>query len=357
VEEQQIQCTQPWSAIAIIVAADDAQRRLWAIRGAVAIARRLAQGHKVLLADLECSAPSVLAAVLNVEKGPGVVDVFFRGASFATAARRPEGEPFLFLPSGDEPPPLANIYDHTGWAKIARCLRSNNAIFLACASADDWLEAGPIPGFEACMVLNANEGSVRLPPGARRIAEVVAPPGVRQSRRRDTGLPDRAMPRSDVAIQAVASGGASGARGQEVQTQVADHGGEEPPGGPSSALDRRVIGFPSGPGLVLYPAKRRAGVRRRHRRKRRLRKMAVKAAVTAALVLAAALSVWLGLIAGSCRARAAAHRVAAESSGWEADPANADRIEAERVVRGEAWSCLISEVESRLLHARRSGSR
>ena len=139
------------------------------------------------------------------------MDALFRGASFAEAARRPQFEPFIFIPFGDEPPPLATVYGHPGWAKIARSLRGSNDVLLVCASADDWLEAGPISGFEACIVLNGNGREVRLPPRAKRIAEAVAPPRVRQVARRDARLPESAMRRSDAAIQAVASGGAGGA--------------------------------------------------------------------------------------------------------------------------------------------------
>lgn len=343
-EEQQVQCTQSTRAIAIVMAAEGAQRQLWAVRGAVAVARGLARGHQVVLADLQCRAPSALAAVLDVEKGPGIVDVLFRGDSFTAAARRPQGEPFIFLPSGDEPPPLANFYGHPGWAKIARCLKDNDAVLLACASADDWLEAGPITGFEACIVLNANGGEVSLPPRAKRIAEAVAPQWVRQAGQRDTGLPEFAMPGSDVAIQTVASGVANGADGEAVEAEV-DQGAGESTGEPSMALDGRVAALPSGPRFVLFPTSPGERVRRRRRRKRSRRKKAVRVAVSAALVLTAVLSVWLAVwlsvIAGSCRAHADAQSVSAFDS--------ADRIEAERSARSEVWSCVLSEVESRLL--------
>jgi hypothetical protein len=292
---QQIQGTEPSRAIAIVMAADGAERQQWAVRGALAIARRLARGHQVVLADLQCRAPSALAAVLTVGQGPGLVDVLFRGASFTAAARQPRGEPFIFIPSGDEPPPpLANFYGHPRWAKIGRCLRSNNAVLLACASADDWLEAGPIAGFEACVVLNASGGEVRLPPRARRIAEAVARPGVWQVGRQDTGLPQCAIPGSDVAIQALASIAAGGAVGQEAETEV-DQGAEESTGVLSNVLGRQVAGLPSRRMIVLFPTSPDERVRRRRGRKRSRRKRVVRAAVTAALVLTAVLSVWLAV--------------------------------------------------------------
>ncbi|MGD8699171.1 MAG: hypothetical protein PVJ43_07770 [Gemmatimonadales bacterium] len=351
-ETQQVASTQPSRAIAIIMAADSGQRQLWAVRGAVAIARGLARDHQVVLADLQRRAPSALAAVLDAGKGPGIVDALFRGASFAEAARRPQFEPFIFIPLGDKPPPLATLYGHPGWAKIARSLRGNDAVLLACAAADDWLEAGPITGFEACIVLNANGVEVRLPPRAKRIAEAVAPPRIRQVARRDTGLPQSAMRRSDAAIQAVASGCARGAEGQEAGTEV-EQGAEEFTAGLSNVLDRRVARLPSGPRFVLFPASHGERVRRRRRHKRSRRKRAARVAVTAALALAAALSVWmavwLAVIAASCRAHADSGSIASEPAGWEVDFAGADRIEGERPVRSDVWSCMITEVESRLL--------
>lgn len=330
------------------MAADSAQRQQWAVRGAVAIARRLAQDREVMLVDLQCRVPSALEAVLEVEEGPGIVDVLFRGASFTDAARRSHSEPFFFIPLGDEPPPAANFYGHPGWAEIAGRLNGNNAVLLACVSADDWLEAGPITGFEACIVLNANEGEVSLPPRAKRIGEAVAPPEVRQVGRRDTYPSESALPRSDVAIQAVASGDADGAQRRELETDV-DRGAEEGTGGSPIAGGPRVAGLPSGPRFVLFPASRGQRVPHRRRRKRSRRRRAVRAAVTAVLVLAAALSVWLAVwlavVAGSCRTRAGAQ----STTGGNADFASADQIETERPVRSGVWTCLISEVESRLL--------
>ncbi len=338
------------------MAADGGQRQLWAVRGAVAIARGLARDHQVVLADLQRRAPSALAAVLDAGKGPGIVDALFHGGAFAEAARRPQFEPFIFIPLGDEPPPLATVYDHPGWAKIARSLRGGNTVLLLCASADDWLEAGPITGFEACIVLNANGGEVRLPPRAQRIAEAVAPPRVRQVGRRDTTLPESVIRQSDVAVQIVASRVASGADGQEVETEVGQ-GAEESFGVPSNVLGRQVADPPSQRLVVLFPASPGERVRRRHKRKRGRRKRAVIGALLLAAAFSVWLAVWLAVIAGGCRADADAGSVASERAGWEADPADAGQIGAERPVQSEVWACVVSEVESRLLHYDRSGSR
>lgn len=183
-----------------------------------------------------------------------------------------------------------------------------------------------------------------LPPRAKRIAEAVAPPGVRQEGRQDTGLPESAVLVSGLAVQAVASRAASGADGQEVKTEVVQ-AVEESPGVPSEVLGPQVADLPSRRLVVLFPASPGERVRRRRRRKRSRRKRAVTAALLLATAFSVWLVVWLAVIAGNCHTRAEGRSIAAERAGWE----SAGRIEAERPAQGEVWTCVISEIESRLL--------
>jgi septal ring-binding cell division protein DamX len=177
-------------AATLVLAADSPRQRRWAVNTAIEIVRRLAdQRHKVVLADLQTRRPSALAAALGVEDGPGISDVLFRDAGFSKVAGRPEGEAFFFLNLGESPPPLQVLYRHPRWAKIAARLKDTDAHLLPCVSASDWLEAGPIPGFEACIVLNAAALEVELPSEARRLAEFLAPPEIREEETDAVELP------------------------------------------------------------------------------------------------------------------------------------------------------------------------
>lgn len=177
-------------AATLVLAADNPRQRRWAVNTAIEIVRKLAdQRHKVVLADLQTKRPSALAAALGVEDGPGIADVLFRDAAFSKVAGRPEGEAFFFLNLGESPPPLQVLFSHPRWAKIAARLRETDAHLLPCVSASDLLEAGPIPGFEACIVLNAAALEVELPSDARRLAEFLAPPEIREDETEDVELP------------------------------------------------------------------------------------------------------------------------------------------------------------------------
>jgi len=118
---------------------------------------------------------------LGVEEGEGIVDVLFRGASFSAVSKRPPSESFFFVTAGSALPPLNVFYHHPRWQKIASRLASADAHLLPCVSAEDWLEAGPIPGFEACIVLNGSGREAELPSGARRLAEFLAPVEIREA--------------------------------------------------------------------------------------------------------------------------------------------------------------------------------
>lgn len=177
-------------AATLVLAADNPRQRRWAVNTAIEIVRRLAdQRRKVVLADLQTKRPSALAAALGVEDGPGICDVLFHDAPFSKVAGRPESEAFFFLTLGESPPPLQVLFRHPRWAKIATRLQETDAHLLPCVSAADWLEAGPIPGFEACIVLNAAALEVELPGEARRLAEFLAPPQIREEETDDVDLP------------------------------------------------------------------------------------------------------------------------------------------------------------------------
>jgi cell division septation protein DedD len=168
------------SAVTLVLAAGNARQRRWTGATAIEIARRIGEGKKVILADVGARTRLGFAKSLGVQVSEGIVDVLFRGASFSSVARRPEAESFFFLTVGSAPPPLPVLYHHPRWQKIAARLAAADAHLLACVAAEDWLEAGPIPGFEACVVLNALGDEVELPSGARRLAEFLAPPEIRE---------------------------------------------------------------------------------------------------------------------------------------------------------------------------------
>lgn len=168
-------------AATFVLAAETPRQQRWAVGTTIEIVRKLAeQRPKVVLADLQMRTPSSLAAALGTDEVPGMVDVLFRGAAFSAVARRPEPEAFYFLPIGETPPPLQVLYQHPRWGKIATRLAQADAHFLLCVSAQDWLEAGPIAGFEACITLNASGLEVELPGQARRLVEFLAPPEIRE---------------------------------------------------------------------------------------------------------------------------------------------------------------------------------
>jgi hypothetical protein len=151
-----------------VLAAETPRQRRWAVSTAIEIVRKLAKQHpKVVLADLQMRAPSALAAALGIDEGPGIVDVLYRDAAFSAVARKPDSETFYFLAVGSSSPPINVLYQHPRWKKIAARLPDNDARLLPCVSAQDWLEAGPIPGFESCIVLNAAGLEVELPAEAR----------------------------------------------------------------------------------------------------------------------------------------------------------------------------------------------
>jgi hypothetical protein len=181
----------PWPhAATLVLAADTPRQRRWAVTTAIDIVRKLAgQRPKVVLADIQMRTPSSLAATLGIEEGEGIVDVLFRGASFSAAAHRPEAESFYFLTIGTEPPPREVLLRHPRWQKIAAKLAETDAHLFPCVAADDWFESGPIPGFEPCIVLNATGEEIELPPGARRLAEFLAPPEIRQAENDAPELP------------------------------------------------------------------------------------------------------------------------------------------------------------------------
>jgi cell division septation protein DedD len=167
-------------AVTIVLAAEGPRQRRWALATTIQIARKLATERRVVLADVQVRWPAALADALEVEAGRGIVDVLFRGASFSDVASRPGVEQFFFLPVGSAPPPLQVLYHHPRWRKIAARLTEAKAHLLPCVDSRDWLDAGPIPGFEACIVLNAGGSEIELPSGARKLAELLAPPEIRE---------------------------------------------------------------------------------------------------------------------------------------------------------------------------------
>jgi len=165
----------------------------------------LAGERKVVLADVRGQTPSSIAEALGVGEGEGIVDVLFRGASFSAVARRPESENFFFLSAGSAPPPLQVFYHHPRWQKIASRLTAADAHLLPCVSAEDWLEAGPIPGFAACILLNGSGREIELPGGARKLAEFLAPVEIREEMVTvDAGPDDAVEPESESVLQATA---------------------------------------------------------------------------------------------------------------------------------------------------------
>ncbi len=204
VEKSALSTDTPWPhAATLVLAAETPRQRNWAVATAIEIIRKLAaERPKVVLADLQTRKPSALAAALGVEEGPGIVDVLFRGASFSASAHRPDREAFFYLSIGTKPPPGQVLYQHPRWKKIAARLSETDAHLLPCVSAGDWLDAGPIPGFEASIVLNAAGLEIELPAGARRLAEFLAPPEIRNAGDSEVELPAYASPPPEPEIEA-----------------------------------------------------------------------------------------------------------------------------------------------------------
>lgn len=167
-------------AVTLVLAAESPRQRRWATETAIEVVRKLAGDRKVVLADVRGQIPSSIAESLGVEEGEGIVDVLFRGASFSAVSTRPPSESFYFVTAGSALPPLNVFYHHPRWQKIASRLAAADAHLLPCVSAEDWLEAGPIPGFEACIVLNGSGREAELPSGARTLAEFLAPAEIRE---------------------------------------------------------------------------------------------------------------------------------------------------------------------------------
>lgn len=169
------------NAVTLVLAGRSARQRRWAATTALDVARKLAASRsKVILVDLDPARPSALGEALGLAPGAGIVDVLFRGESFSTVARRPERESFFVLPLGNDPPPAEDLFQHGRWRKIAARLTDADAHLLPCVTEEDWLAAGPIPGFEACIVFNGAEVEAELPVGARQLAEFIAPPEIRE---------------------------------------------------------------------------------------------------------------------------------------------------------------------------------
>jgi hypothetical protein len=170
-------------AVTLVIVAETPRQRRWAVSTALEIVRELAASRKVVVTDVEVRALYTLSSALDQAggSGAGIVDVLFRGTSFSAVARRPGSEAFFFLPVGNAPPPLQVLYNHPRWKKIATRLADADAHMLPCVSAEEWHEAGPIPGFETCILLNASGLEVELPAGARKVAEFLAPPEIREA--------------------------------------------------------------------------------------------------------------------------------------------------------------------------------
>jgi len=180
----------PWPhAVSLVLAAETPQQQDWAVSVAVGIARKLAAQRKVVLVDAAVGGPSV-AEKLGVDQAGGIVDVLFRGASFATVAQRPASDTFFFLPLGPDAPPPEVLFQHPRWTKIAERLKDASAHLLVCVSAADWLGFGPISGFEPSIILNGSSGTVELPGRARRFAEFLAPAAIREAASASAGSED-----------------------------------------------------------------------------------------------------------------------------------------------------------------------
>lgn len=167
-------------ALSLVLAAEEPQQLDWALAAAIEIARKLAEQGKVVLVDAGAGG-TTLAEKLRVGHEGGIADVLLRGASFSATARRPVTEKFFFLPLGVSAAQPEVLFQHPRWLKIAERLTDADARLLTCVSAADWVASGPISGFESCIILNGSGHDVGLPAGARRIAEFLAPPKIREA--------------------------------------------------------------------------------------------------------------------------------------------------------------------------------
>lgn len=232
----------PWPhAVSLVLAAEAPQQQDWAVSVAVGVARKLAAQHKVVLVDAAVGGPS-LADKLGVDQAGGIVDVLFRGAAFATVAQRPGSENFFFLPLGPDAPPPEVLFQHPRWTKIAERLQDASAHLLICVSAEDWLGFGPISGFEPSIILNGTGGTVELPSRARRFAEFLAPPAIREA----------------VAASAESEGVANEPIPAASESEAPASSAAGPPGLEPAGLDRRrvpprpdVVGRPEPEGMAL----------------------------------------------------------------------------------------------------------
>lgn len=172
----------PWpNAATVVLAAETEEERRWATSTAIELARKLARAcPKVVMADLQLTGGG-FSHQLGVDDSPGIADVLFRGSTFSKVARRPKSESFYYLPIGTSPPPLEELYGSTRWERIAERFREVDAYLLLCVSAEAWRAAGPMPGFEAAIVLNASGDEVAAPEGADVVSEFLAPPEIRGS--------------------------------------------------------------------------------------------------------------------------------------------------------------------------------
>ncbi len=283
-------------ATTLVLAADTPSQRRWAVSTAIELVRKLAtQRPKVIVVDLQDPSAASIASTLNVEAGAGMVEILFRGVSFSSVARRPEGEPFYLLSTGTAAPPLQVLFKHPRWKKISDKLADAGAHLLLSVNAADWLNAGPIPGFEACLVLNAIGREIELPRDARRLAEFLAPPDVREEEEAFRNLP-WAAPEASAA---------------DHEEELLTEGQAEPtPSEPEDGGLPPLAAPPFPEALSPPPARLRSlipGFALRH--KRRVVPVAA-VAVTAVLALA----VWKALAGGSAAGEAVEVQAAAETS-------------------------------------------
>ncbi len=168
------------NAATLVLQADTPEQRVWAARTAVGLVRKqAARRTKVILIDLYPS-DSPLEEAIGVGGGRGIVDVLVRERSFSDVARRPDGDGYYFVPHGGGARTVAELFDHPQWPKIADRLPGAGAYMFPCVSADAWLRAGPIRGFEPSILINGSGAEIELPGGARQVLELLAPPEVRE---------------------------------------------------------------------------------------------------------------------------------------------------------------------------------
>jgi cell division septation protein DedD len=286
-------------ATTLVLAADTPGQRRWAVSTAIELVRKLAtQRPKVIFVDLQRPSASSIAATLNLEAGAGMVEILFQGASFSSVARRPAGEPFYLLSTGSAPPPQQLLFKHPRWKKISDKLAEAGAHLLLSVTAADWLDAGPIPGFEACLLLNATGQEVELPSDARRLAEFLAPPDVREEEESVRNLPWAAPKDSPV----------------DHEEEFLTEGQSEPT--PSEPGDLGLPPIPARPDAEATspPVSRLGRLIPRTALKHKRRVVSVAAVAVTAV---AALAVWKALAGGDAAGEAVELRAAAETSAVE----------------------------------------